>query len=204
MLAKTGMASIGRRNMRILLAGVSCVGKTTIGARLAGSLGYRFFDLDVEIERFFGSSIERLRNRHPTSHDFRRAGAQALKHVLSRSSGSNCVIALPPSGLLGSYWKVIKETREAIIVVLRDAPENILDRITFYDADSRPVQKNLTDREKRLHLREIKRDIAYFSRPFSKAHVSVDIAGCSPDEAVRKVRDALTPAPLGNRSEASE
>lgn len=97
---------------------------------------------------------------------------------------------------MGSYWKVIKDRRDAIIVVLRDTPENILNRIAFYDIDSRPVQKNLTDREKAIYLREIKRDVAYFNRSFSRAHVSVDIAGCSPDEASRKVRGALTPAPL--------
>lgn len=143
------MALIERRNMRIFLAGVSCVGKTTIGARLAGCLECRFFDLDVEVERFFGTSIGRLRNRHPASRDFRRMAAQALKHVLCRDDGWNCVIALPPSGLLGSCWEVIKDTRDAIVVVLRDAPENILDRITFYDIDSHPVQKDLTDPEKR-------------------------------------------------------
>jgi shikimate kinase len=49
--------------MRIFLAGVSCVGKSAIGAQLAGLLGFRFFDLDIETERFFGISIERLRNR---------------------------------------------------------------------------------------------------------------------------------------------
>jgi shikimate kinase len=38
--------------MRIFLAGVSCVGKTTIGARLADLLECRFFDLDVETEHF--------------------------------------------------------------------------------------------------------------------------------------------------------
>jgi len=190
--------------MRILLAGVSCVGKTTIGAQLARLLECRFFDLDVETERFFGTSIERLRNRHLTSHDFRIAASQVLKHVLSRDESYNCVIALPPSGLLGGYWKVINDTRDAIIVVLRDTPENILNRITFYDIDSRPVQKNLTDREKSLYVREIKRDIAYFSRSFRRAHVSVEITGSSPDEASRKVRDVLTPAPLKDQSEALE
>lgn len=83
-------------------------------------------------------------------------------------------------------------------------PENILNRIAFYDIDSRPVQKNLTDREKGLYFREVKRDIAYFSRSFRRAHVSVDITGCSPNEASRKVRDALTPTPLKDQSEASE
>ena len=136
--------------MRILLAGVSCVGKTTIGAQLAGLLEYPFFDLDVEIERFFETSIERIQNRYLTSHDFRRAAAQALKHVLSREDSYNCVIALPPSGLLGGYWKVVTKTQDAAIVVLKDTPENILARITFYDINSRPIPRSLTDREAHL------------------------------------------------------
>jgi shikimate kinase len=36
--------------MRIFLAGVGCLGKTAVGAKLADLLGYPFFDLDVEIE----------------------------------------------------------------------------------------------------------------------------------------------------------
>ena len=99
---------------------------------------------------------------------------------------------------------VVKETRDATIVVLRDTPENILGRITFYDIDSRPVPMKLTDREKGLYLAEIKRDIAYFNRSFCRAHMSVDITGCSPDEASRKVREALTPALLTNPREALE
>jgi hypothetical protein len=83
-------------------------------------------------------------------------------------------------------------------------PENILERITFYDIDSRPLQKHLTDRERGLYLREIAGDITYFNRSFRRAHMSVDIAGCSPDEASRKVRDSLTPAPLKDQGEASE
>lgn len=177
--------------MRIFLTGVSCVGKTTTGALLAGLLEYRFFDLDVEIERFFGTSIARLQSRYLTLHGFRLAGSEALKHLLAREDSYNCIVALPPSGLLGGYWKVVKGARDATTVVLRDTPENILRRITFYDIDSRPVQKNLTDDDRRLHLRQIRDDIAYFSRSFHRAHVSVDIAGCSPGEASHKVSDAL-------------
>ena len=188
---RNGTALIERCNMRIFLAGVSCVGKTAMGAQLAGLLEYRFFDLDVETERFFGMSIERLRNRHLTSHDFRLVEAQVLKKVLSREDSYNCVIALPPSGLLGALWKVVSETRDATTIVLRDTPENIVRRITFYDIESRPVQRNLTDHEKGLYLREIKRDIAYFNRSFRRADVYVDISGCSLDDASRKVRDAL-------------
>jgi shikimate kinase len=191
-------------NMRIFLAGVSCVGKTTLGAQLAGLLEFRFFDLDIETERFFGMSIERLQNHHLTVHGYRLAMSQALKYVLSRADSCNCVIALPPSGLMGALWKVVSGTRDATTVVLRDTPDNILRRISFYDIESRPIQKSLTDHERGLYLREIKRDIVYFGRSFRRADVSVDISDCNLEDAVRRIREALKPAPLKDRSETSE
>ena len=167
------------------------VGKAAIGARLAGLLEFRFFDLDIETERFFGMSIERLRNRHLSSHGFHLARSQALKHVLSREESYNCVIALPPSGLLGALWKIICKAQDATTVVLRDTPEKILGRITFYDVESRSMQRDLTDHEKRHYLREIKRDIAYFNRSFCRADLSVDISGSSLEDALRRVWGAL-------------
>jgi shikimate kinase len=137
-----------RRNMSIFLCGVSCVGKSAIGARLAELLRVRFVDLDVETERFYGMSIASLRNRHLTSHGFRLAVSQVLQHVLLLEDSRHCVIALPPSGLLSALWKGINKTRDATTVVLSDTPENILRRITFYDVDSRPLQMKLTDDEK--------------------------------------------------------
>ena len=190
--------------MRIFLAGVSCVGKTTIGERLARLLEFRFFDLDIETERDCGMSVEHLRGRYLTAHGFRLAMSDALKGVLSRVDSCNCVIALPPSGLMGAVWKVVRGTRDAATVVLRDTPDNILRRIAFYDAESRPIQKSLTDDDKGYYLREIKRDIAYFGRSFRRADVSVDISSCSLEDAARRVRDALKPMPLGDRSGASE
>jgi shikimate kinase len=186
--------------MRIFLAGVSCVGKTTLGAQLAALLQYRFFDLDIETERFFGMSIERLRSHYLTSHEFGPAASEVLKHLLSREDSCNCVIALPPSGLLGTLWKVVRETRGAAAIVLRDTPESILKRITFYDIESRPLHRILTDHEKVLYLREIKRDITYFSRSFRRADICVDISGCSLEDASRKVRDALKQAPSNTQS----
>jgi shikimate kinase len=190
--------------MRIFLAGVSCVGKTTLGAKLADLLDCRFFDLDVEIERFFKTSLERLRNSYLTAHDFRLAASRALKHVLARGGSCNCVIALPPSGLMGGYWTVVSKTQDATIVLLKDAPENIVKRILFYDIDSRPIHRSLTDRETSLYLREIKQDIAYFGRSFQRAHLSVDITGYTPDDALRKVKDALTLRPSAEQNSASK
>jgi hypothetical protein len=73
---------------------------------------------------------------------------------------------------------------EGIIAVLTDMPENILDRITFYDIDSSPI-------EKRLYLREIKKDISYFRKSCDRAYLRIDISGLSAAEAVEKIRRSL-------------
>jgi len=52
--------------LRVSLVGVSCVGTTTIGRILADRRGCPFFDLDEEVERHFGLSIERLQARFLT------------------------------------------------------------------------------------------------------------------------------------------
>jgi hypothetical protein len=83
--------------------------------------------------------------------------------VLGRPDSRDCVIALPPSGLMGAYLRTIKKT-SGITIVLDDMPENILARIAFYDIDSRPIEKELTPEQKRTYLREIKKDITYFRR----------------------------------------
>jgi shikimate kinase len=91
--------------MKIFLSGVSCVGKSTIGKILAEQLGHNFFDLDDEIETFFGTSIEKLQSKFLTQYSFRKQASKALKNLLSKKQSKRCVIALPPSGLMDPYWR---------------------------------------------------------------------------------------------------
>ena len=176
--------------MRIFLTGVSCVGTTTIGKKMGELLGVRFFDLDNEVESFFETSIERLQDRFLTIHSFRNEAAKALVHLLNRPESRDCVIALPPSGLMGGYLRAIKKAN-GITAVVTDKPENILERIRFYDIDSRPIEKKLTPKEKKLYLREIKKDITYFRTSYQRANLQVDISGLDPDQAARKVKEAV-------------
>jgi shikimate kinase len=172
--------------MRIFLTGVGCVGKTTIGKKMGELQGVRFFDLDNEIEIFFETSIERLQNRFLTIHSFRNEAAKALVHLLNRPESRDCVIALPPSGLMGVSLRAIKKAN-GITAVVTDKPENILERIRFYDIDSLPIEKKLTPKEKKWYLREIKKDITYFRTSYQRANLQVDISGLDPDQAARKV-----------------
>jgi len=47
--------------MRFFLVGVSCIGKSTIGALLTKQLNYNFYDLDDVIEIFFKRLLKRCK-----------------------------------------------------------------------------------------------------------------------------------------------
>jgi shikimate kinase len=153
---------------------------------LAKLLDLGFFDLDYEIEEFFGTSIERLQEEFLTIHSYRDKASEALVRLLARPESQESIIALPPSGLMGGYLRAIKKS-SGITVALIDKPENILARITFYDRDSNLVRKDLTAEEKRQYLKEIKKDITYFKKTYERADLRVDIEGMVPEDAARRV-----------------
>ena len=91
---------------------------------------------------------------------------------------------------MDAYWKVVRRTK-ATTVVIQDKPENILNRLTFFDIDSRPMTKTLSARERRLYLREIKADISYFRRSYNRATMFVDISGLNIEESAGKIKAEL-------------
>lgn len=176
--------------MHIMLTGVSCVGKSTIGKRLAGILNYEFYDMDIEGELFFNKPIRRQHRDHPTGHSFRQSQAQVLQHVLS-TSPENSIIALPPYGLMQPIWPVARDDDDGFIVVVRDSPENVLARLIWFDLDSNQIEKTLTESEKVLYLREIKRDMSFFNHTYKRADAVVDITDCNVDDAVHELHSLL-------------
>ena len=187
--------------MKVLLTGVSCVGKSTIGAELAALLGIPFFDLDTKVEAFFQTSIGLLQAQCGSMHAYRTKACRVLKALLSRTDAQDCVIALPPSGLMVPYWNVVKGSR-ATLVVVQDDPINILNRIVFFDNDARPIHKELTAAEHQHYLDEIKQDMTYFGRSYAKADATVYIDGLGPGEAAKKIKLALDSLPKQNGGDA--
>ena len=176
--------------MLLFLTGVSCVGKTTIGKRAATLMGLAFFDLDEEVETFFNTSIERLQGKFVTAHSYRNEAAKALRQLLARPESRHSVIALPPSGLMGGYLRAVKSSA-GLVVALWDEPKNILERITFYDIDSRRIDRRLDPHEKRLYLKEIKKDMTYFGKTYARAHLRINIAGLDVEAAARRVKESV-------------
>jgi shikimate kinase len=73
-----------------------------------------------------------------------------------------------------------------VTVAVHDTPENILERITFYDIDSRPIDTHLTE-EQALYLKEIKADISYFKRSYERADLHVTITGLGPQASAAAI-----------------
>lgn len=126
---------------RLVLTGFMGSGKTTVGALLAGRLGWEFLDLDHEIERRTGESVPGLFAKHGEEH-FRRLEAAALASVLGRQ---RTVIALG-GGVpeeLGNRLLLEQSPRTAVVYL--EAPfEELLDRcLRQPNATERP---NLADR----------------------------------------------------------
>ena len=76
-------------------------------------------------------------------------------------------------------------------MALSDKPENILERITFYNIDSKLIEKCLTSSEKRWYLNEIKKDITYFRKTYDRAHLRVDISDLDPKQAAHRIKHAI-------------
>jgi hypothetical protein len=118
---------------------------------------------------------------------------------LDENKLKDIVIALPPSGLRDAYLRVIRKS-SALVVVLTDTPKNILNRVTFYDVDSKPITKVLDDKAKKYLLSEISQDITYYKRSYSRAHFQVDISGLDISQAAIKLKELLGLVPTFNKA----
>lgn len=162
--------------MIIYLVGISCVGKTTIGKMLAEKINFSFFDLDEEIQNFYKKPIERIQDECFSMNEYRKKASIVLDNLFSKEI--NSVISGTPSGLKYSYLQVYRKhklDKDLYSIHIKDSFENILERLTFYDKDSNPIQEKLDDSKKKRYLKEIKADYNYFRDSYNRADFKIDI-----------------------------
>jgi len=166
--------------MILYLTGSSCVGKTTIGKMLAAKMGYSFFDVDEEVERYYQKPIERIQDECFSMNGFREKASVVLDNILSNND--NTVISGTPAGLKFAFLQVYKKhkkKKEIVSIHLKDTPKNILSRLTFFDKDSRPIKENLDESKKKIYLKEITADYNYFKDSYERADLQIDITDIS-------------------------
>lgn len=163
--------------LKIYIVGISCVGKTTIGRLLADNLKYPFYDLDEEIEKYYQKPVEKIQNECYSIIDYRQKASVVLDNLLTTEE--NMVIAGTTSGLKDSYFKIYKKhkkSKDLISINIIDDPENVLNRLTFYDADSKLLEKVLDDNMRKIYLKEIIADWKYFKKSLSLADLQINIS----------------------------
>ena len=180
--------------IKIYLVGISCVGKSSIGKLLAEELGFSFYDFDTEIEKYFGKPIEYIQEKHIFQYDFREETRIVLKKLFGKKE--NSVIASLPSGLRDVYLAECRKfgkKREStfISIYISDKPENILERLTFYDKESRLLAVKLSEEEKRHYLKEIKKDGTFFKKFNNRADFEFNVEGLRLDSIPKLIIDFL-------------
>ncbi len=162
--------------MIIYLIGISCVGKTTIGKMLAKKMEFTFFDLDEEVEKHYQKSIERIQDECFTMNGFRKKASMVLDNILANLDDS--VIAGTPAGLKYSYLQVYKKhktKKDLFSIHIRDSYENVLNRLSFYDKDSKQIIEVLDETKRKRYLKEIRSDYNYFRDSYKRADLQIDI-----------------------------
>jgi shikimate kinase len=180
--ARAVLAAAGTH--RIVLTGFMGSGKTTTGTLLAERLGWRFLDLDREIEARHHRTVPQLFAEHGEAH-FRHLESSTLASLLGQR---DVVLALGGGAPeeLGNRL-LLEQTPHTAVVYLAAPFDTLVDRCTAQAADpsatARPNLSDLAAAERRFHLRR-----PHYER--IAAH-TLDTAGLTLDQAADAILHLL-------------
>lgn len=171
---------------RVVLVGFMAAGKSTVGPLLARELGYRFVDMDAEVERRAGASVRRLFETEGEA-AFRELEAEVTRAL---DQARHVVVAA------GGGWMARPELRDrwpdAVRLWLRAEPDTILARLGDATASRPLLGEEPADAVRRLSA---EREAAY-----ARAELAVRTDGRSPAQVARRALEALLRRSQGARS----
>ena len=171
--------------MKILLFGITNVGKSTIGKLLSKKLNYEFDDLDEEIKRRYGK-IDAFMNKYPWTYERHKERGKILSDIVNKYE-DNVVIAVSSIFYVRCFNKVL-EDENILAIELQDKPENILKRLVYADEDDNVFLLEITtEKERKYYLSEIKKDITFFKRTYAKITNKFDMNGEDPKTVIERL-----------------
>ena len=148
-----------RLDRPLVLVGLMGVGKSTVGRRLATTLGYRFVDADGEIERAAQMAIPEIFETYGEA--YFRAGERRVIARLIDEAGRGTVIATGGGAFVDPETRALILDR-AIAIWLDSDLDTLVDRVSR--RDTRPLLKQGDPREVLTRLR-VAREPAYAEAP---------------------------------------
>ncbi|MFN3598289.1 MAG: shikimate kinase [Aquificaceae bacterium] len=162
------------RCKRIFLVGFMCSGKTTFGKLLSESLGWRFVDIDQEVERKEEMPIREIFEKKGEEY-FRKLEFEMLRSIAEKEK-----VIISTGGGLGANQKAMEFMKsKGLVVWLKIDFESFLERCE--QDPSRPLLKR--GKEELLRLFENR------AQAYKQAHLILDGTG-NPKELISKVFEA--------------
>ena len=169
----------GPRSPRVALVGLRGAGKTTLGQRLAGDLGFPFVELSREIEKFAGCSVNEIQALYGQN-AYRRYERRALEEAIQIYP--EAVIATP-GGLVSDPATFNLLLAHCTTVWLQAAPEDHMKRVAA-QGDLRPMAAS------KEAMDDLKGILAGRAAFYSKAELRLDTSA-QPLEATFQALRAL-------------
>ena len=165
---------------KIVLLGMTGVGKTTIGRVLSKILRRTFIDIDFEVEKASGQKIHHIFERYGEN-EFRKIEKKTLYRLLD--SENNLVIATG-AGILGDQKTIDVIKENSICIFLEIKMNNLVERLTN-NIKSRPLLKNVNLREKLENMIKKRKE------NYIQAHIVIPVDGLTIPDIVRRIINNL-------------
>ena len=165
---------------KIVLVGMTGVGKTTIGRVLSKILRRIFVDIDFEVEKASGQKIHHIFEKYGED-EFRKIEKKTLYKFLNTEK--NFVISTG-AGILGDQEIINIIKKNGVCIFLDIKINNLVERLDN-NFKSRPLLKNGNLRENLENM--IKKRI----QNYKQAHIIIPVDGLSIPDIVRRIINNL-------------
>lgn len=180
LVERFGGADHEARKSRVALIGLRGAGKSALGAKLAGRLGFPFIELDRLIEQSSGVTLGAIFDLYGQS-GFRRLERRCLEQVLEQ----NPRFVLATGGSLVSEPETFERLLTMCFTVwLRATPEEHMQRV-LAQGDMRPMA------DSRESMSDLRRILSVREPLYRMADATVDTAGHSLTESFRALFKAV-------------
>lgn len=136
--------------MKLLIWGVSNIGKTTIGRELSRKLQCKFYDVDEEIMNIYGS-IDNFQDIYPNDYDRFDEKEELMLNIIE-SETEDFIMAVSPIFSAPVVEELLDTDTTSIEII--DTPEAIYDRLILEGDDALEYK----GRHKEHYINEIKWD----------------------------------------------
>ena len=153
--------------MVILLFGVTNVGKTVTGQKLAEKLEYSFIDMDEEIKKRFQTTLEKFMQDNPFSYERGKIKGGILRDLINKNK-NDMVIAVSPI-YYARFFNPLIDLEQVIAIELQDLKEHIFERLIFSDEhDNIYKDDEYKEKHRDYYIKDIHQDIVFVRRIFNK------------------------------------